>query len=49
MPVPVQRRRLKVGAAAVLVALVVAVGGWLASSDEETGSQPSPAAEYSSR
>ncbi|WP_301129311.1 serine/threonine-protein kinase [Streptomyces cacaoi] len=49
VPVPVQRRRLKVGAAAVLVALVVAVGGWLASSDEETGSQPSPAAEYSSR
>ncbi|GAA2091343.1 serine/threonine-protein kinase [Streptomyces albiaxialis] len=41
-----RRRRLKLGAAAVGVGVVVAVGGWLATSDSETGSLPAPGARY---
>ncbi|MGP3975561.1 serine/threonine-protein kinase [Streptomyces sp. 8N114] len=45
--IAVRRRRLKVGAAAALVAAALAVGGWLASSEEETGSLPAPSYGYS--
>ncbi|CAL9461105.1 serine/threonine-protein kinase [Streptomyces sp. enrichment culture] len=40
-----RRRRLKIGVAAALVAAALAVGGWLATSqdDPETGSLPAPA------
>ncbi|MFI8852124.1 serine/threonine-protein kinase [Streptomyces sp. 891-h] len=43
----VRRRRLKIGVAAALVAAALAVGGWLATSDEDTGSLPAPAHGYS--
>ncbi|MGP3987409.1 serine/threonine-protein kinase [Streptomyces sp. 3N207] len=45
--VAVRRRRLKIGAAAALLAAALAVGGWLASSEEETGSLPAPSSGYS--
>ncbi|NGO68508.1 serine/threonine-protein kinase [Streptomyces boncukensis] len=41
-----RRRRIKIVAAGVGVGVVVAVGGWLATSDGETGSLPRPSAEY---
>ncbi|MBO8184734.1 serine/threonine-protein kinase [Streptomyces spirodelae] len=43
----VRRRRLKIGVAAALVAAALAVGGWLATADEDTGSLPAPAHGYS--
>ncbi|WP_326690028.1 MULTISPECIES: serine/threonine-protein kinase [unclassified Streptomyces] len=42
-----RRRRLKLGAAALLAAVVLAVGGWLATSDDDTGSAHAPSAGYS--
>ena len=43
-----RRRRLRLGAIGVLVAAALGVGGWLALSDESTGSQRAPAAGYGS-
>ncbi|MBO8202114.1 serine/threonine-protein kinase [Streptomyces smyrnaeus] len=45
--IAVRRRRLKIGVAAALVAAALAVGGWLATSEEDTGSLPAPASGYS--
>ncbi|MGY1436054.1 serine/threonine-protein kinase [Streptomyces reniochalinae] len=42
-----RRRRLKIGVVAALVAAALAVGGWLATSEDDTGSLPAPAAGYS--
>jgi serine/threonine-protein kinase len=42
-----RRRRLKLGAVAALVAAALAIGGWLATSQEETGSLPAPTSGYS--
>ncbi|MFE9390567.1 serine/threonine-protein kinase [Streptomyces sp. NPDC006784] len=42
----VRRRRLKIGVAAALAAVALAVGGWLATADEDTGSLRVPAYGY---
>ncbi|MFI7246125.1 serine/threonine-protein kinase [Streptomyces qinglanensis] len=43
----VRRRRLKIGAVAALAAVALAVGGWLATAEEDTGSLRAPASGYS--
>ncbi|WP_431983439.1 serine/threonine-protein kinase [Streptomyces qinglanensis] len=43
----VRRRRLKIGVAAALAAVALAVGGWLATAEEDTGSLRAPAYGYS--
>ncbi|MFE9383706.1 serine/threonine-protein kinase [Streptomyces sp. NPDC007025] len=42
----VRRRRLKIGVAAALAAVALAVGGWLATAEEDTGSLRAPAYGY---